>query len=358
MKKYTVIDLFCGCGGLSQGFIDAGFDVLLGVDNDQMALNTFEYNHHTKGRNIDLSLPSAFDLIKKEINNRNVDVVIAGPPCQGFSLTGPRNFDDKRNKLYLSVIETVKIFQPKAFLIENVVGMATLYGGKIKDEIIRRFTKLGYTVTAQVVCAADYGVPQMRKRLVFVGIRKDIGTFTFPTPLLKKENYVTCEEAIGDLPSREYDVGKEEDVYTSKPISSYQKIMRKNSDKLMNHVASQHSDYVKGVIAQVPDGGNYKDLPDGVGTSRKFHVAWTRYAHNKPSNTIDTGHRNHFHYKFNRIPTVRENARLQSFPDNFVFLGNKTQQNRQVGNAVPPLLSFNIAKKLKKVLENPETKKK
>ena len=127
--------------------------------------------------------------------------------------------------------------------------------------------------------------------------------------------------------------------------------MRGNCNILSNHVATAHKDFVKKVIAQVPPGGNYKDLPEGVGTSRKFHVAWTRYHPDKPSNTIDTGHRNHFHYKLNRVPTIRESARLQSFPDSFVFKGNKTQQNRQVGNAVPPLLGKAIAKKLKEYLK-------
>ena len=127
--------------------------------------------------------------------------------------------------------------------------------------------------------------------------------------------------------------------------------MRKNSKVLLNNVGTVHTDLVKSVIAQVPEGGNHKDLPPGVGDSRKFNEAWTRYHSQKPSKTIDTGHRNHFHYKWNRVPTVRENARLQSFPDDFEFFGNKTQQYRQVGNAVPPLLGFHLAKALKKYLD-------
>lgn len=127
--------------------------------------------------------------------------------------------------------------------------------------------------------------------------------------------------------------------------------MRGTETILHNHVGTNHTDYVKSVIALVPPGGNYKDLPAGVGESRKFHVAWTRYHPDRPSNTIDTGHRNHFHYEYNRVPTIREFARLQSFPDNFVFLGTKTQQNRQVGNAVPPLLGQALAMQLKKYLK-------
>ena len=126
--------------------------------------------------------------------------------------------------------------------------------------------------------------------------------------------------------------------------------MRKNSTRLRSHVASNHSDKIKDVIALVPDGGNHKDLPEGIGTHRKFNEAWTRYNSLKPSRTIDTGHRNHFHYKWNRVPTVRENARLQSFPDTFVFVGSKTSQYRQVGNAVPPKLGEAVAEELYKAI--------
>ncbi len=354
--ELNVLDLFCGCGGLSCGFLQAGFNVLLGIDNDNAALNTFKNNHKgAKAENINLADDDICEKIDKLIENKNVDVIIGGPPCQGFSLTGPRNFYDKRNKLYLAMVSTVKYFKPKAFLIENVTGMATLYGGEVKNKIIECFTELGYNVNVEVVCAADYGVPQIRKRLVFVGVRKDIGTFKFPEKIKTPENYVSCEEALSDLPSLELDLGEEVVEYTSKPLTEYQKKMRKNSRKLHNHVATKHTEEVKSVISLVPEGGNYKDLPPGVGTSRKFNEAWTRYHSKKPSRTIDTGHRNHFHYKYNRVPTVRENARLQSFPDDFVFYGTKTQQNRQVGNAVPPMLSYSLAKQLKKyIIENDE----
>lgn len=341
----NAIDLFAGCGGLSKGFQDAGFNILLGVDNNDPALKTFAYNHKgAKVLNADLSKQETFVTITETINHANVDLIIAGPPCQGFSLTGPRNFDDERNKLYLAVFNAVEKFSPKAFVIENVNGMATLYNGQIKDEIIRRFEKLGYIVRCKVVCAADYGVPQIRKRLIFVGMKPEYGEFIFPEPIFTPDHYITCREALSDLPSLENELGSEIAEYTTQPQNEYQKMMRASSEKLHNHVATNHSAYVKSVISQVPEGGNYKDLPEGVGTSRNFHEAWTRYHGDKPSRTIDTGHRNHFHYKYNRVPTIRENARLQSFPDDFIFLGTKTQQNRQVGNAVPPLLGYHIGK--------------
>lgn len=351
-KDFTAVDFFCGCGGFSSGFNQVGYRILLGVDNDKHALATFRKNfENAKVLNLDLSDERSMKVIKTVIGDNSVDVIIAGPPCQGFSLTGPRNFDDERNKLYLSVFKFVKEISPRAFVIENVPGLATLYGGKIRREIIRRFRKLDYNVASHVLCAADYGVPQMRKRIFFVGLRKDYGKFTFPRKTHSKSNYISCSDAVDDLPSREKELGEEVDDYTKEPRTRYQEKMRDRSDKLYNHVATNHTEMVKNVIALVPEGGNYKDLPPGVGESRKFHEAWTRYHSKKPARTIDTGHRNHFHYKYNRVPTIRENARLQSFSDTFVFYGNRTQQNSQVGNAVPPLLAASLARQLLKYLD-------
>ena len=351
-----VLDLFSGCGGFSYGFQEANYDVILGVDNADLALETFKFNHkNSQTFNLDLSQEENIKKIVDFINKAGgVDVIIAGPPCQGFSLTGSRNEDDERNRLFYSVFEISKllIVKPKAIIIENVPGLATLYKGKAKVEIERNFEKYGYSHNSKILYAPDYGVPQIRKRLFFVGLLEEYGKFEFPKKIMDKENYVTCEEAISDLPPLENDMGKDKIGYDVKPVSEYQKYMRKKSEILHNHIGTKHTELVKSVIAQVPNGGNHKDLPKGVGESRKFNEAWTRYHSQKPSKTIDTGHRNHFHYKYNRVPTVRENARLQSFPDNFVFFGNKTAQYRQVGNAVPPLLGYHIAIKLREVLKN------
>lgn len=347
---FNVLDLFCGCGGLSKGFEMAGYNILLGVDFNEPALKTFLHNH--KGSKIlcgDLSSLDTFKAIDNILDNKSVDVIVGGPPCQGFSLTGPRNFDDERNKLYLAMIEAIRRYLPKAFVIENVPGMATLYKGEVKDEIIKRLTDIGYSVNCKILCAADYGVPQIRKRLVFVGL-KNRKIFDFPTPSHNPDNYVTCEQAISDLPSLEKVLGADISEYESEPKTEYQRLMRGDSTILYNHKAIDHKDFVKETIALVPDGGNYKDLPKGVGESRKFNMAWTRYCSYKPSRTIDTGHRNNFHYKWNRCPTVRESARLQSFPDNFVFWGSKTQQDRQVGNAVPCLMAKAIGEQILKYI--------
>lgn len=349
-QNYNVIDLFCGAGGLSYGFESAGFNILLGIDNDDKALEVFEKNHKSAKSICGDITQICYEDIKKIIGDQRIDIIIGGPPCQGMSLSGPRKFDDPRNKLYLSYIRLVDEIRPRAFVIENVPGLVSLFGGKIKDSIIEKFSKMGYRVKYRILCAADYGVPQSRKRVIFVGTRENVD-YNYPQI---QENEVTCEMALSDLPPLEDELGEEISEYTCPPQNDYQALMRKNSDKVYNHVAAEHSEKVKKIISMVPDGCNYKSLPDEYKNTRNFHVAWTRFASNKPAPTIDTGHRHHFHYKYNRVPTVRECARLQSFPDDFIFLGNKTQQFRQVGNAVPPLMAQAIAAQIKKMLEASE----
>ena len=347
---FNVLDLFCGCGGLSYGFELAGYNIVAGIDNDKKALETFELNHkNSKSICGDITNIHIED-IDKVTGGKKIDIIIGGPPCQGMSLSGPRKFDDPRNKLYLSYIRLVEEIQPKAFVIENVPGLVSLFEGKIKESIIERLTALGYDVQYQILCSADYGVPQSRRRVVFVGLKK--GTFKYPD---KNKEQVTCEMALSDLPPLEDCLGEEIQEYATPCTCDYQRIMRKRSKVVKNHIAATHSDKVKTIISLVPDGGNYKDLPEPYRSSRNFHVAWTRFNSQKPAPTIDTGHRHHFHYKYNRVPTVRECARLQSFPDDFIFLGNKTQQFRQVGNAVPPLMAEAIALQLLKFINKDET---
>jgi len=353
-NNLKIIDIFSGCGGLTLGFKNAGFKDLLAVDNDQPSLETYKNNFpETNTLNLDLFKPDSIKEIVSSIGKNKVSGIIGGPPCQGFSLTGPRKFNDPRNRLYLAFIELVDKIAPNFFLIENVPGVKRLYSGKIYEEIEKKFTRLGFNVTSEIINSADYGVPQIRKRLFIIGTKKQIPQFEFPAPTHSPDNYISCKEAINDLPKRDprKDIGTDKSKYSKSPSSDYQIKMKSDCNILWNHVATAHKDFVIETISQVPDGGNWRDLPPGVGESRKFNEAWTRYNSKKPSRTIDTGHRNHFHYKYNRVPTIRENARLQSFPDNFRFFGNKSQQNRQVGNAVPPILAYKLALQLKKLIK-------
>lgn len=343
MGQYNVIDLFCGCGGLSLGFEMAGFNVELAIDNWEDALTTYRENHkNSKTLKGDLLCIDPKD-VEKDYDIRNVDVIIGGPPCQGFSVAGKRIIDDERNKLYKSFVRFVEYFHPKAFVMENVPNILSIGNGAIKDEILNDFSSLGYHTSYKVLTASDYGVPQNRRRAIFVGMID--GEYDFNIPVVSHK--ITTKEALSDLPE---DSISEGGSYISEPLSDYQRFMRRNSNSVHNHKITIHSQQTVDIISMVPDGGNYKDLPIELQNTRKVHIAWTRLNSKKPSITIDTGHRHHFHYKWNRVPTVRESARIQSFPDDFIFLCSRTSQYKQVGNAVPPLMAKSIAEQLNKIL--------
>lgn len=359
-RRLTCLDLFCGAGGLSKGFLDAGYDVVLGVDYDNAALETFQNNHgNAKAIKLDLYDHSNVDVIVDYIENNNIDdldVLVGGPPCQGFSYAGKMDINDKRNFLYLAMVKLTARLKPKAVLLENVLAIIEANGGIGAKRIIEDFEKIGYKMVPKVLFAPDYGIPQVRKRVFFVGLRDTNEEFEFPNGFVDKENYITCEQAISDLPSLQTEDGivvrgEKIQKYMTPPTSEYQKLMRKQSEVVYNHIGSVPIEKTRKMIALVPEGKNYLSLPDEYRGMYKYHEALTRYHSKKPSLTINTGHRSHFHYKWNRIPTVRESARLQSFPDDFIFYGNQSEQFKQVGNAVPPMLGKVIAEQLKKYID-------
>lgn len=344
-KKYNVIDLFCGCGGLSQGFIEANYNVILGIDHWKDAIETFNYNHkNSKGIVADL-LNLDPQEIKTKYDIENVDLIIGGPPCQGFSIAGKRIIDDERNQLYKSFLRFVDYFKPKGFVMENVPNILSMGSGAIKNQILKDFEDIGYKISYDKLLASNFGVPQNRRRAFFVGLENNL-EFEFPEPITPN-NKITSGDAISDLPKNSLEDGSQ---YTISPKSDFQKEMRNGNKVIFNHQITNHKEKTVKIIAMVPDGGNYKDLPKELHQTRKVNIAWTRLNSKKPSFTIDTGHRHHFHYEFNRVPTVRESARIQSFRDEFIFCGSKTSQYKQVGNAVPPLLAKEIALKIKKYL--------
>lgn len=343
-KKYNVIDLFCGCGGLSLGFEQAGYNVLLGIDNWEDSLVTYRHNHKN-GKTLCADLMNLSPTeVESAIGKQKIDVIIGGPPCQGFSVAGKRIIEDDRNKLYKSFVLMVNYFKPSAFVLENVPNILSIGNGIIKNSIIKDFEELGYTVVTKVLLASNYGVPQNRRRAVFVGLLNG-KEYQYPEPTTLTP--ITAKEAISDLPEDSLSDGS---PYILKPQSKFQEEIRKGSSGVYNHEITVHTEQTKHIIAMVPDGGNYKDLPKELQDTRKVHIAWTRLNSQRPSITIDTGHFHHFHYLFNRVPTVRESARFQSFPDTFIFIGNKTSKLKQVGNAVPPIMAKEIALQLKKYI--------
>lgn len=358
MKTYNFIDLFCGCGGFTKGFQQAGFNPVLGVDMWADATTTYKYNFPTSNIiNDDVTNISTSELLRSAKQEKNgIDLIIGGPPCQGFSISGKRMIDDPRNILYKSFVNFVGDIQPKLFVMENVPGLVSMAKGSVKDAVIEDFTSRGYNVASKILAADDYGVPQHRRRVFFVGLNRNYfgedAFFEFPKAI-EADMRINCKDAISDLDFISDEIAlPDETSYGLPPQSKYQEMMRLNSKTLWNHVATIHNEKTKEIIAMVPDGKNYTCLPKELWSTRKVHIAWTRMDSTKPCFTIDTGHNHHFHYKANRVPTARESARIQSFPDDFRFLGIKTSQLKQVGNAVPPLLAKAIAEKIMTYLES------
>lgn len=359
--QYSLIDLFCGCGGFSQGFRQAGFAVRMGIDSWNDATTTYRHNFAgAVALNEDITNVSGERISELlGLSATDIDVIVGGPPCQGFSISGKRNEYDPRNVLYKSFVRIVNSLKPKIFVMENVPGLVRLFEGKVIRSVLSDFAELGYNVTYSVLSSDNYGVPQQRKRVFLVGINhakiKRTAEFMFPAHTHGNEAGIiplTCKDAISDLDFVPDDHVLGEDIeYKLPPHNGYQNKMRNGSSRVLNHTVTLHTQKTKEIIAMVPDGCNYKTLPQELWSTRKVNIAWTRMDSKRPCFTIDTGHNHHFHYRANRVPTVRESARIQSFPDTFRFIGIKTSQLKQVGNAVPPLLAQALATEIKGILD-------
>lgn len=351
MKRYNALDLFCGAGGLSKGFEWAGFNIIAGIDNNTEALITYKNNFKmAEVINADLSNDTDIKNIISKLKNKKIDILLGGPPCQGYSIAGKRLVDDPRNKLFKAYLRLVANFNPSVILIENVPNILSIGDGIYKKAIIDDLNELGYKVEILKLNAADFGVPQNRRRVFFVASKLKIETLK-KTSSKKSISPVTTSMAISDLPLLNDSLGEECIDYKIEPKNKYQKLLRSSATKIYNHTAVAHTTKTKEIISLVPDGGNYKNLPIELQGTRKVNIAWTRMNSQKPCFTIDAGHNHHFHYLANRVPTVRECARIQSFPDDFIFCGKRTSQYKQVGNAVPPILAKELADCLKEALD-------
>lgn len=346
MSNYKLLDLFCGAGGLSLGFERNDFEVVKAIDFAKYAIDTYNYNREHKVA-IVKDIKEIDEEYLKDIGE--IDGIIGGPPCQGFSTAGHRIIDDERNALYREYFKILSWVKPKFFLIENVTGILNFGEGIVKEDIIKRAETMGYKVFYETLNAVNFGIPQNRKRVFFVGFREDVlgEDFIFP---LGDENLISIEDAISDLPS----LDKKEDntKYNINPKTKYQKYIRNGAKVLSNHEQSAHKEDTKQTIALVPEGGSLRDIPEELRGGRNYHALLRKMDRTKPSYTIDTGHRTYFHYEELRVPSVRESARLQSFFDDYVFVGPKAEQYKQVGNAVPPLLAEKLASSIKSYLTN------
>lgn len=362
--KPTVVSLFSGGGGLDLGFINAGYKVIWAIDNNSNAVNTYKENigNHIK----------CADITQEDVEQiPKADVVIGGPPCQSFSLAGNRHVEDARGQLVWRYIDIIKHVKPKAFVFENVTGLLSAKNSE-KESIVellkKAFQDIGYTVEMNVMNAAEYGIPQRRKRVIIVGLQGD-KKFVFPKPTHGDASsglkpFVTVEEALGDLPKATNDENEKVN-YRNDPQNDYQKRMRSGGETTVSeHFMSKLSELDRYIISHVKPGGNYMDIPNDVNSKRIQRLqrdgghttCYGRMLPSEPSYTINTYFNRpnvgcNIHYSEDRLITVREALRLQSFPDNYKIVSSSKQgRNLIVGNAVPPMLAEIIAKKLKKEL--------
>ena len=320
------IDLFSGAGGLSLGMVMAGFNPIASVEIMDQAVETYKYNFIDIGgfneyvESKDIRDKQTKKDLYDSVKGKSVDVIVGGFPCQGFSMAGNRIVTDERNTLYLDMLEIVTNLKPKFVVMENVEGLRSMLDGKIEEKIVEDFRKAGYNLSVATLNAADYYTPQKRKRVIFIGNRINLTTY-HPAPILKEEEYITLGQAIGDL-------------------------VKMKDSKSFNHITSNHSVEMQKRLKAVPEG---KSLYGG------YSDAWKKSPWDKPSCTIKENHGGvNIHPKLPRVITAREMARLQSFPDDFIFKGSKKWQLVQIGNAVPPNLGKAIGLAIIKSIKKEE----
>lgn len=352
---FRMLDLFSGAGGMSYGMEqNANFVTKVALDFDAQALETFK--HNMPGTEIvcgDISNDIVKDKVIKLCKKHNVNMIIGGPPCQGFSLKGKKlGLNDPRNFLFNEYLKFVEILQPEIFVIENVKALLSTSAGWFKDQIIAKVKAMGYYVKHGILTASDFGVPQARQRAIFICSKQK--NIPLPQPTCKQ--VVTVRDAIYDLAYLNASEGDFEQEYITVPTSDYQKNMRAGSKKLFNHKASNHAEIAIKKLEMIPPECGKEHLPAELLGNQRFSGTWGRLKWDAVSPTIDTrfdaaSNGTNNHPFLHRAITPREAARLQSFDDNFVFLGTKFYIRQQIGNAVPPLMAKAIADQIIDVLK-------
>ncbi|WP_297133439.1 DNA cytosine methyltransferase [uncultured Eubacterium sp.] len=352
-KEFRILDLFCGAGGFSYGLHTVeGFSTEVALEWDPVIINTFKKNMpDTDCVCGDICDEKIKEIVINKAKERKVNMIIGGPPCQGFSLKGKNlGLDDPRNFLFLEYVDIVEKIKPQVFVIENVKNMISSGKGFFINQIYEKFEKIGYTLNHGILNASYFGVPQTRERTIIIGTLDKRG---ISLPEGNKNKIITVREAISDLSYLNSGEGEDKSEYINKPTSDYQKMMRKGSKALYNHKATNHSKVALEKLAMIPPEGDKKSLPESLYGKQKFMTTWSRLVWDKPSPTIDTrfdtpSNGRNSHPFLNRSITPREAARLQSFPDRYIFYGNKCSICKQIGNAVPPLLAKAIGEHIKK----------
>lgn len=356
-STYNVLDLFCGCGGMSWGLSKKGFNILAGIDIWDKALATYAHNHkEAKALNLDVSKTSPEEVLDTiGVSKEDVDVIIGGPPCQGFSKNTPaawRFLDDPRNQMYKSYLNFVKYINPKVVIIENVAEIYNAFNGVVREEIINTLQEWGYKVQVKIINMSKYGIPQKRRRCFFFASR--IGVPTFPKEAAKE---VSAWDAISDLPIVNQGEGEDGMSYTSSCTNSFQKHMRAGQKSLYNHVANVMKPIQTARIASIGPGQGLKDMPAELQVKGGYSGVYGRLDYTSVAATITrwvfhVGGGRFSHPRETRTLTMREAARIQSFSDDFHFLGSRVDQAGQIGNAVPPYFMEQLADNIIAALED------
>lgn len=344
MEAPTFVDLFSGAGGLSLGLRRASWRPLLAVENWSDAVQTYRRNF-TGHPVVDVDIRELTAKRLARLLEEEPAWIVGGPPCQGFSTVGKRHRHDPRNLLTREFQRVVRMLRPTGFVIENVLGLKDM---GFERAVIELFDGLGYDVSFHVFRAADYGIPQLRRRVVFVGHRS-LGFFRRPPQTHREGQYVTVWDAIGDLP--EVGPGETAYEYDEPTFTEYQRVMREGSGRLQGHTVSNHPRHLVRAISFIPDGGNRRSIPDERQPASGFHNSYSRLSSRDPavavtSNMGKPSATRCIHPFQHRGLTAREGARLQSFPDRFWFEAGVVSQRLQIANAVPPLLAETLGRRL------------
>ena len=337
------IDLFCGAGGLSLGMHSQGVTTVLANDIDKNFASTFKVNHPDCNVICQDIHKIDFKKVVCSINLKDkVDIVSGGPPCQGFSTVGKKDQKDARNVLFWEFVRVVEEVRPRFVIFENVSGFKKMYQGEAFEKLVKELEALNYKVTSALLDAVEYGLPQKRQRTIVVGWVEKNKNFIFPEPsIFITKKPLSLMDAISDLPPIMN--GSKHDCYKTDPQNEYQIEMRKKSITLTEHNASNYGAKMQRILEIIPSGGSVKDLPLELRPKSYFANTYARLLPDKPAPTITrnfgTPSSSRCIHPFeNRALSTREGARLQGFPDSYIFCGGKTNKNLQIGNAVPPIL--------------------
>ena len=350
--EYRVLDLFAGAGGLSAGLdMNPGIKTVEATDFMKDSMDTFALNFPDATTILgDICDDGVRDDIVNTAKRLKVNMIVGGPPCQGFSNKGKKlGLKDPRNFLFRKYLDVVKRVSPDVFVIENVKAMSTSTNGWFINEILTRIRELGYKVNWGVLTASDFGVPQNRQRTIIIASKTK--SIELPLPFVDDAHKTTVRDAISDLAYLESGEGNDIQDYTTDAQTDYQRMLRKGSKKLYNHKATKHAQVALDKLAMIPPESGKESLPTDLIGNQKFKTTWGRLKWDTQSPTIDTrfdtpSNGTNSHPYLNRAITPREAARIQSFPDKFRFLGSKTTICKQIGNAVPPLLGKAIGQRI------------